>query len=87
MHVTDGKISTESMSELVVRFEIEKGDMQPPARRRWRDRFLKLGKALPPALQAYSNEARRCCLQTTARSVLSYSVLDVVFHCPCVDQS
>ena len=51
VHVTDGKISTESMAELVVRFEIEKGDMQPPARRRWRDRFLKLDKLLPTGLK------------------------------------
>ena len=58
MNRTAGKISNQSMqdmkillSELVVRFEIEKGDMQPPTRRRWRDRFLKLAKALPPALK------------------------------------
>ena len=55
---TAGKVSNQSMedmkrllSELVTRFEIEKGDMEPQARRRWRDRFLRLGQALPPALK------------------------------------
>ena len=57
-NLTAGKVSNQSMQDMKIRlsdmmaqFEIEKGDMQPALRRRWRDQFLRLGQSLPASLK------------------------------------